>query len=171
VKKVPVSIVVTLTAVTLVSCECSRAGGFSVYRLADDIPAIELLPVDLADLELQREPILSGDDIITYSWARHELELTAEAYERIQQLFTPPDMVLGIPFAVCVGPERVFAGAFWTAVSSLAFDGVIICQPLDPDKRIIRIGPGYPCREAFTGRDPRSDHRVRQSLEAAGKLK
>ena len=165
------SVILSLITLILMGCIPSKADGFSIYLLADEIPATELLPVDLNDLELQEEPILSSDDIVTYSWKRHEIELTAEAYERIQQLFTLPAKVRGIPFVVCVGPDRIYAGAFWTPVSSIGFDGVVICQPFDPDKRIIRIGLGYPCPEAFTGKDPRSDQRILQSLEAAGKLK
>ena len=171
VKKVRLSVILSLITLILMGCIPSKADGFSIYLLADEIPATELLPVDLKDLELQEEPILSSDDIITYSWARHEIELTAEAYERIQQLFTLPAKVRGIPFVVCVGPDRIYAGAFWTPVSSISFDGVVICQSFDPNKRIIRIGLGYPCPEAFTGKDPRSDQRILQSLEAAGKLK
>jgi hypothetical protein len=165
------SVILFLTALILMGCIPSEARGFSIYLLADEIPATELSTVDLKDLELQEEPILSSDDIITYSWARHEMELTAEAYERVQQLFTLPAKLRGIPFVVCVGTDRVSAGAFWTPVSSISFDGVVICQPFDPDQHVIRIGLGYPCPEAFTGKDPRSDQRIRQSLEAAGKLK
>ena len=165
------SMILFLTALILIGCIPAKARGVSIYLLADEIPATELLPVDLNDLELQEEPILSSDGIITYSWARHEMELTAESYERIQRLFTLPAKVRGIPFVVCTGTDRIYAGAFWTPVSSIGFDGVVICQSFDPDKRIIRIGLGYPTCEAFTGKDPRSDQRILQSLEAAGKLK
>jgi len=165
------SVILSLITLILMGCIPSKADGFSIYLLADEIPATELLPVDLNDLDLQEEPILSSDDIITYSWARHEIELTAEAYERIQELFTLPAKVRGIPFVVCVGADRIYAGAFWAPVSSISFDGVVICQPFDAGKRIIRIGLGYPCPEALTGKDPRSDQRILQSLGAAGKLK
>ena len=131
----------------------------------------ELSKVDLNDLELQEEPILSVDDIITYSKNTHEIEVAAEAYERIQQLYSLPVEVRGMPFVVCVGRDPVYAGAFWTLASSLIFDGVVICQPFDRDEQVIRIELGYPTSEAFRGEDPRSDSRILQSLEAAGKLK
>lgn len=170
-KKARLSGVVLMIALILMGCIPSEARGFSIHLLADEVPAIELSIVDLNGLELLEAPILSDDDIITYSKTRHEMELTAEAYERIGQLFTLPAKVRGIPFVVCVGPDRIYAGAFWTPVSSITFDGVVICQPFDLDKRVIRIGLGYPCLEAFTGKDPRSDERILRSLEAAGKLK
>jgi hypothetical protein len=79
----------------------------------------------------------------------HEIKLTTEAYEKIQQLFTLPTEVRGIPFVVCVGTDRFYAGAFWAPVSSNSFDGIVI-----------RIGLGYPSPEAFMGIDPRSDQRM-----------
>jgi hypothetical protein len=164
-------VIVFLVASILMGCIPSEVRGFSIYLLADEVPATELSFVDLNDLELQEEPILSGDDIIAYSRETHEIELTAEGYERIQQLFTLPGQVGGIPFVVCVGGERVYAGAFWTPASSVSFDGVVIWEPFDPDERVIRIELGYPTPESFTGEDPRSDPRVLQSLEAVGKLK
>lgn len=37
--------------------------------------------------------------------------------------------------------------------------------------RKVGTGLGYPCPEALTGKDPRSDQRILQSLEAEGKRK
>jgi hypothetical protein len=170
VNKVRLSVMVLLVASIVMGCIPSRARGFSIYLLADEVPATDLSVVDLNHLELQEEPILSIDDIIAYSRETHEIELTAEAYERIQQLFTLPVRVRGMPFVVCVGADRIYGGAFWTPASSISFDGVVICEPHDFERRVIRIALGYPCAEAFTGKDPRSDPRVLQSLEAAGKL-
>jgi len=165
------SVMLFLIALVLVGCTPSQTGGFSIYLLADEIPTSELSKVDLHALELQEEPLLSIDDVITYSKGTHEIEVTAEAYERIQQLYSLPVKVDGMPFVVCMGRDPVYAGAFWTPVSSLSFDGVIICPPFDRDECVIRIGLGYPTSEAFRGEDPRSDPRILQSLEAAGKLK
>ena len=170
VKKVRLPVIVILIAAILMGCIPSRARGFSICLLADEVPATELSIVDLNDLELQDEPILSSDDIITYSRKRHEIELTAEAYERVEQLFTLPVKVRGMPFVASVGSDRVYAGAFWTPASSVSFDGVVICQPFDPDNHVIRIGLGSSTPEAFTGQDPRFDQRILQSMEAAGKL-
>ena len=84
-KKVRLSVMVFLIAPILMGCIPSRARGFSIHLLADEVPATELSIVDLTDLELQEEPILSGDDIIAYARERHEIELTAEAYERARE--------------------------------------------------------------------------------------
>ena len=114
---------------------------------------------------------MSAMDFITYSRETHEIELSAEAYERIRELFVLPVQVQGIPFVVCVGTDRIYAGAFMTPASSISFDGVVILEPFDVDRHVISIVLGYPAAEAFTGKDPRSDPRVFQSLQALGKLK
>lgn len=160
-----------LIALIPMGCVRSEAGAFSIHLLADDMPATELSTVDLDELELQEQPIVSPNDIITYSRSTHEMELTAEAYARIGQLFTLPAEVRGIPFVVSVGPDRIYAGAFWTPASSISFDGVVILQPFNPDERVITIGLGYPSPEAFAGEDPRSAPRILESLEVAGILR
>ena len=82
-----------------------------------------------------------------------------------------PVRVDGIPFVVCVGEERIYSGGFWTPLSSLAYDGVIIMQPWDTNQTTIYISLGYPAPEAFTRNDPRADPRVMDALEQANKLK
>lgn len=165
------SAIVLLLALTLTGCIPSEAGDFSVRLLAHDVTATELSISGLDEFQLQEQPILSVSDIIAYSWTTHEIELTAEAYARIGELFTLPARVRGIPFVVSVGRERIYAGAFWTPLSSISFDGVVILQSFDPDTHVIRIGLGYPSPEAFAGPDPRSGPRILQSLEAAGILR
>jgi len=171
VNKVRLFVIALAMVPILVACAPSQGGGFSIYLLADEMPATELSMFDLDDLELQEKPIVSTIDVVAYDSETHEIELTAGAYERIQRLFTLPVKVFGMPFVVTVDADRIYAGGFWTPASSVSFDGVVICQPWDPDERVIRIALGYPAPEAFTGEDPRSDPRVLESLEAAGKLK
>jgi hypothetical protein len=76
----------------------------------------------------------------------------------------------GLPFVVCVGSDRIYTGAFWTPLSSLIFDGVVVMQPMEPDRNVIEIGIGYPS-PAYAEADPRSDAKVLGALESAGKLK
>jgi hypothetical protein len=160
-----------LMVATLMACQPREMADFSIRLLVDEVSTAELSMLDLAEVELQDEPIVSAGDIISYSESTHEMELTAEAYARIQQLFELPVRVSGLPFVVSVGDERIYAGAFWTPASSLSFDGVVILQPFEPDQRVVRIALGYPSPRAFTGQDPRSDERILRSFQAAGKLK
>jgi hypothetical protein len=155
----------------LTACQPRETAGLSIHLLADELPAAELSSLDLSEIKLQDEAIVSAQDIISYSRSTHQIELTAEAYARIRQLYELRVRVNGLPFVVSVGDDRIYAGSFWTPVSSLSFDGVVVLQPFDPDQRVLCIALGYPSPQFFAGQDPRSDERILRSLQAAGKLK
>lgn len=152
------------------SCASSQANVFAVYLLARDIPPAQLLTTDLHKAELTPEPLLGTDDIVSYRRDSHTLELTADAYARVQHIFPMPVRVEGIPFVVRVGSEPLYAGAFWTPASSLTFDGPYIMQPFASDTHTIQIELGYPSNTVYTGHDPRADPRIMNALQAAGKL-
>lgn len=162
---------ILVIALVTAGCQTRENGDFAIYLLAQDVASVELAKVDLDQLALEEGPIISAEDIVTYDQTTHEIELTQAAYARIQQIFPLPVKVDGIPFVVCVGEQPIYAGAFWTPLSSLSFDGVVIMQPFDTDGTTIRIVLGYPGPDAFMGRDPRADERVMKALQAAGKLK
>lgn len=141
--------------------------GFGIYLLAQDIPPQQL--ASLSHLELQETPFLSVNDIVSYRWETHEIELTAAGYEKIHSLSVP---TRGKAFAVCADGEPVYVGALWVAYSSQSFDGVIIETTLvNKEHPVLRIELGYPGPDFFRGEDPRSDARIFQALERAGKLR
>ena len=141
--------------------------GFSIYLLAQDTPPQQLAM--LSHLELAQNPLLSTDDIISYRQATHEIELTVTGYDKIASLSVP---VSGKAFAVCVDGQPIYTGAFWVGYSSLSFDGVVI-DTLRASKEhpVLKIQLGYPGSDFFQGDDPRSDPRILQALEEAGKLR
>lgn len=141
--------------------------GFSIY-LTDLKIKPEQLPL-LSHLELEVEPILSNEDIVTYSQATHEIVLTPSAAERIQMLRPPTS---GLAFAVCVDGQPVYAGAFWPGYSSQSYDGITIDPILvTREYPVAQIRLGYPGPDFFQGEDPRSDPRVLKALQEDGKLK
>jgi hypothetical protein len=164
----PIVIGVMLMLSILVSsiCATSKGQGFAIYLTREDIPPekMEMLShVDIAD-----QPIVSIQDIITYNARTHEIKLTDEAFERIASLEVP---VRGKALLVCVDGTPIYWGAFWTPISSISFDGVIIWKPLGSQKpKVITIGLGYPASSSFEGEDPRNNPAVLHSLEQAGKL-
>ena len=169
-KKISFLLIIILGA-ALASCQPGKDNNFAIYLLAQDIPASQLSQIDITQLILQNKPIISNDDIVSYDRASHTMELTQEAYTRVQQIFPMPVKVEGIPFVVCVGNERIYTGAFWTPVSSRSYDGVVIMQPFDATKSTIQITLGYPAPEVFIGDDPRADARIIKTLEQGEKLK
>jgi hypothetical protein len=137
-------------------------GDLAIYLLSEDISAFGLEQIDIDQLALENEPIISSDDIVSYDKVDHIIELTQAAYARISQLQIKVD---GIPFVVCVGSERIYTGGFWTPASSISFDGVVIMQPVDSKEMTIQITLGYPSASFFTGDDPRADPRIMEALE------
>lgn len=151
-------------------CQSDQQDHFAIYLLAQDLPATKLFQMDLEQLTLEDKPIISSLDILSYKQVDHTIELMPKAYDRVRKLFATPVNVAGIPFVVCVGKERIYAGAFWTPLSSLSYDGVIIMQPFEPTNTSIRIALGYPGSDVFTGSDPRADPRILKALERDDKL-
>lgn len=156
---------ITFFAFMVSGCQREENNEFAIYTLKQEIPATQLDQYDINQLVLERKPIISADDIVSYNQTSHVIELTPEAYTRVQGLFTLPVKVHGIPFVVCVGEERIYSGAFMTPASSIALDGVVISQPFSLEERTIQINLGYPGSVAFRGVDPRTDARIIKSLE------
>lgn len=163
--KTPLCFLILIFALAFSGCQSAKNHDFAIYLLAQDLPATELPKFDINELLLASEPLIGLDDITAYHQSNHLIELTPTAYSRVQQLFPMPVRVNGIPFVVCVGAERIYTGAFWTPVSSLSYDGVVIMQPLDPQATTIQLALGYPAPEVFTGPDPRADPRIVKALE------
>lgn len=111
---------------------------------------------------------ISIDDIISYTEATHQIELTADTYERISKLEIP---VNGSVFVACIDSRPIYWGAFWTPISSISFDGVVIFIPPASARHLIQLQLGYPSPDFFTGEDPRPNPEILQSLGQAGKLK
>ena len=163
-----VSVIVALVSF---GCQSTRNAEFGIYLLTDDRPATELAQSDLNDLPLQDKPLISSADIVAYHKGDHIIELTPSAYAKVQAIFPKPVRVDGIPFVVAVGDERIYAGGFWTPLSSRSYDGVVILEPWEALPTDIRIGLGYPSTELFVHTDPRSDPRIIEALEQANKIK
>jgi hypothetical protein len=162
-------LLIIFCAITSSACQSSKDNGFAIYLLVQNVPANELSQTDINRLTLETKPIISNDDIVSYDKTNHTIELTQEAYTRVQQIFPIP--MNGIPFVVCVGNVRIYTGAFWAPISSISYDGVVIMQPYNVNGTTIQISLGYPGPEFFTGTDPRSDSRIMKALEEDEKLK
>ncbi|MBG0770204.1 MAG: hypothetical protein H0S82_00765 [Anaerolineaceae bacterium] len=150
-----------------------RGEAFELYLLADDqAHGMDIIDTPLEDLELAETPLLTTADLISYERSTHTLELTDAGFQKVTDLLEAGFQVAGIPFVVVSGGERIYAGAFWTPLSSQSFDGVVIMDPaFQSDDNTIQITVGYPGSGFFTGADPREDSRLLAALDAAGVLK
>ena len=99
------------------------------------------------------------------------MNLKEDAYLRLLALFMGGMPSSGVPFVMKAYEQPIYAGAFWTPLSSLSFDGVVILQPLDPAGQTLYIELGYPGPDFFTSEDPRGNPRLLQALEDAGLIR
>ena len=149
----------------------AEAEAFELYLLADDqIRGYQLADTALADLELAETPLLTTADIVTYQRDTHTIELTDAGFEKVTNLLAEGFQVAGIPFVILAKGERIYAGAFWSRLSSQSFDGVVIIDPVFREGQAITIELGYPGSDFFTGADPRDDARLMDALDEAGVL-
>ncbi|MFC1583540.1 hypothetical protein ACFL4U_02535 [Candidatus Neomarinimicrobiota bacterium] len=138
--------------------------------IPDTLNAIEAADLPLDSLVLADEPILSLSEIKTYDWSDHSFTITSTAYNRIENILeesaTHSDL-RGVPFVIMVEEERIYLGAFWNPVSSIPWPcSAITFPPLTESPLILNIIA--PWRDVTP--DQRSDHRIREVLDAAGVL-
>lgn len=179
-KKNTIYLILLLIVFTLSACQTPveeietplEGEPFAIHLVGDpQITGPDLKNYDLDKLPLNAMPIITTDDLVSYDWSRHGMNLTEDAYLRLVTIFMAGMPSSGVPFAVVAYEQPIYAGAFWTPFSSLSFDGVVILQPMDPAAETLYISLGYPGEDFFTGEDPRAHPRLQQALEDAGVIK
>lgn len=145
---------------------------FAIYLVRDtQISGQGAQRVDIDSLSLVETPLIIIDDIVSYDWDKHEMNLTEEAYLSFVTLFMAGLPSDGVPFVVEAQQQRVYVGAIFSPFSSQSFDGVVVLQPFDPSGQPLNFSLGYPSEDNFTGEDPRNDIRILEAFEAAGILR
>jgi hypothetical protein len=145
---------------------------FALYLLGDpQITGPDIKNYDLDQLPVAGEALIKTEYLISYDWDNHGMNLSPFAYQQLLAIFSGGMPSSGVPFVIMAYEEPIYAGAFWTLLSSLSFDGVTILQPSDPAGQTLYITLGYPNEDYFTGEDPRDNPRLQQALEDAGKLR
>lgn len=142
--------------------------------------ALYLLPAPLKPEQTRRaldigklkkpagDPLISARDIAHYQKDRHELGIYYTAGLRLK---TKALDLRGKPFAVFVGDDPIYAGAFWASNWSQSYDGVIIDTfNFKGDFPILELRFGYPNEKFATTPDPRADARIFKAFEDAGML-
>ncbi len=145
---------------------------FELYLVADpQITGTQLQNYDLDELPLAEDPLIATDELVNYVWEFHAFDLTQDAYQKLIIAFSRGLPASGLPFVIVAYGERIFAGAFWSPISSVSYDGVTIIQPFDPSSQPLLITLGYPDASYFEGEDPRNDPRLESALDDAGVLR
>ncbi len=138
---------------------------WAIYLLADSsLTSYQIRQTPLAALQLAPIPMITHKDLLAYHWQTHEIEFTPAMEATLDTLTHKRGTVHGLPIVVVVGEERIYAGAFWWAYSSLT--------PCCPYIELISVKPlKISLPPLHQGSDPRTDDRIYWSLMAAGVLK
>jgi len=120
------------------------------------------------DIPLAKYPLISDRDIESYDWTTHTLTVDRSAIRRIR---TP--WVWGTPFVVVADGQPVYVGAFYTAASSQSCPvPVVVADGVLNRTNTLVIERAYPAATPdWLANDPRSDKRVKNALQALGRLK
>lgn len=154
----------------LLAFACDRAptssgtADIAIHLLADDtLTAVDAYNIDLDSLTLMEEPLLSVDEIKTYTWSDHSFSVETKAHNRLKRYEESGVSTFGLPFVVVASGERVYLGGLWPSYSSYA----------PPFPQIWVIPLILKIREA-SGEDipdVRNDSRIYEELKAAGVLR
>ncbi len=158
-------------ALFLAACAFKTAepsGEFAIYLPAEQMSGGEILTADLSKLRLKQPALIAANEIVAYAPGSHNLQLKPEAVERLAIMKAPMN---GIGFVACLGKTPIFAGAIWTPLSSLSFEGVTIQTPLGVSSTQVHLYSGYPSVDDPLPNDPRDDPRLLQALKLVGKLR
>jgi hypothetical protein len=141
---------------------------FAIYLFADPVDT-RSLKQQWKNLPLANEPVISEADVLAYDFSKHALRLRTEALKRLPR---PP--VEGMPFVVVANGERIYPGAFYGLFSSIPCSLPVIvvgrsAQSEVAGADVVLIDRAYPVQQA-TGKDLRSDERVRDALGRLKKL-
>lgn len=152
-----------------------NTGSFEIY-LAINSSAYDFRDNcnDIENVTLQEKPIISTDEIRSYNWSNHCIELTEEGCHHVATALGEPYHSLN-PFVVVANGERIYIGSFYS------FWAAAISSFLPPPCPIVSIYEPVGCSLCISGEsfqssntsnesDVRYDSRIYQALKQAGKL-
>ena len=142
------------------------AHSFAIYRVAFETDRWD--PATLGELDtllLVKEPVITDADILSYDFASHQMLVTRAALARL-----PRTSTWGVPFVVMADGQRIYLGAFGTAVSSSSIPVPTILVDLRAYTNLLTIDSDYPGDVFAHDPDPRSDERIRAALAGLKKL-
>ncbi|WP_010251004.1 M56 family metallopeptidase [Acetivibrio cellulolyticus] len=89
----------------------TKTSGMEIYLVKGSNQKYTSEVADLASLELENEPLLSKDDIISYNWDLHSV--------KIKNTGKITNELLQRRFVVVADGEKIYQGAFWSALYSM----------------------------------------------------
>lgn len=138
---------------------------FAIF-LVKGVKTEDAMKAKLEELTLEKEPVITDKDLLSYKWEDHEVKLMKD-FDINKHLDKVP--VDGLPFVVIADDKRVYLGAFWTPISSLPSNVPVIEVPLMLPQNTLKIKAGYP-NNINSQSDPRSKRIIYDALKSVGKI-
>jgi hypothetical protein len=110
--------------------------------------------------------VITDEDMVWYNKTSYQMRLTEDGLSKLEALTVP---VHGVPFVAKLSGEEVYNGSFWTPISSVPYNGLVI-EILRDNNTIVEIQRGYPSSEFFAGTDPRNNSELLEYFQEIGKL-
>jgi hypothetical protein len=128
-----------------------------------------LFKIKPSEIPLAAYPVISADDLVSYDWETHTMQLR----EPFRMRIPAPTIGIGVPFVVVADGVPLYVGVFWSGLSSITPGGPMI--EIGPDFEESK-NPVIRLRAAHRGPDgkdldPRGDPRLFKVLQELGKLK
>jgi hypothetical protein len=173
-----ITILMTVAACGMTGCdsevESSNIGGE---------PCFAIYLVDSGELVLSEQHIKAYRRVTQFyedDTETHIIELNEKGIEKWNSYMThesTPELnetLYKRDFVVEIDREEIYRGKFYSMLSSMSYEGVVILDALielDDDHNYIRIDWGYPTPRFATGEDPRNSPEIIDCLEKRGLLK
>ncbi|MGD8779422.1 MAG: hypothetical protein PVH88_10740 [Ignavibacteria bacterium] len=147
------------------SVELQLGEGLCIYPVnTESYPEHHSSEVNVADVEITGDALISYEDIIKYDTAAHVITLALAADSL--------GISYGTPFLVTLDKEKIYGGWFFAPSFSSICDWVVIDvgTPFDSlESNQVKITLGYPGESFFKGIDPRNNSKIIQRLILDGK--
>ncbi len=140
--------------------------GFNIYLASEPLTDDDLETLDISQVELEPDPLLSDEDIIVYLQENHVIHLTEAGRQKLRD---SPRVKDKEAFFVCVGDQPIYAGVFWSVIKSFPPNHSDFSISMTFDMLGMYHYP-IAIRNEHAKDDLRADPRILTALETCGKL-
>ncbi len=123
------------------------------------------------------EVVFSEDDIVSYNDTTNTFTFTEDGVKKIQSYQSTSTIQGGLyqkPFTVKIGDETIYTGKFWTGLSSLSEEGIVMLDTftVSPENNTLTVVGGYPERTTVTDEEKEQidDPRITEHFQKLNKL-
>ncbi len=115
---------------------------------------------------LEKEVVISDNEIITYNMTSHEIRLNQEGIAKIKSL----DLIQE-PFVAKINGRIIYNGTFWSDIFSVPSSGIVLTDIIAIQQGLTDIVRVEQCYHAdFCGIDQRNDSEMFEHFDKLGKL-